>query len=244
MNILSFDTCFDACSVAVYCADTGDIMTERELMRRGHAEVLLPMIERVMKAAGLPFNRLDRIAVTHGPGTFTGARVGMSAALGLSFAHELPVVTYSSLQCVARAAIEELGDAAAGYEGVVVARDAKRDSVFVEVTDMAGNELDAPALMSVADARQVARSRSLFALGSGASLLAADDGAQAAGLTIDWPTQPPPGISEPDARFLLQDAASKRPAPAPAPLYLRTPDATPSSRLPLARLANVPNVDV
>lgn len=243
MNILAFDTCFDACSVAVHSAETGGITTERELMRRGHAEVLLPMIERTMKAAGVAFNRLDRIAVTHGPGTFTGARVGMSAALGASFAHALPVVTYSSLQCVARAAIEALGDEVTHFEGVLVARDAKRDSVFVEVTDMAGDELDAPALLSVADARQVARSRRLFALGSGAPLLAGDDGAQPGGLTTDWPAQSPLGIAEPDARFLLQDAASRTPAQALVPLYLRAPDATPSSRLPLARLVNLPAAD-
>ena len=83
MNILAFDTCFDACSVAVR-RDDGAVIAERVLMRRGHAEALLPMIERTMQAAGLSFGDLERIAVTHGPGTFTGTRVGMAAALGLA----------------------------------------------------------------------------------------------------------------------------------------------------------------
>ena len=232
MNILAFDTCFDACSVAVRRADA--VTAERVLMRRGHAEALVPMIERTMQAAGLAFDAIDRIAVTAGPGTFTGSRVGMSAALALSVAHGVPVITYSSLQCVARAAIEQLGARAADYDGILVARDAKRDSVFIESTDRVGNELDAPALLTVTEARAVAAARQYFALGSGVPLLA--DDASPLALASTWQQEPPSGICEPDARQMLADAATRQPTPAPAPLYLRPPDATPSSRPPLARL--------
>ncbi len=207
-------------------------------MRRGHAEALLPMVERTMKTAELCYSTIDRVAVTAGPGTFTGSRVGMSAALGLSFAHGLPVVTYSSLQCVARAAIEALGDKAFEYEGVLVARDAKRDSVFIEVTDMAGKEISAPALLGVAEARHLAMGRRLFALGSGVPILNADGGASRRELDDVWSNATPlPDITEPDARYMMQDAAKLQPATSPSPLYLRPPDATPSSRPPLTRQA-------
>lgn len=233
MNILAFDTCFDACSVAVRRAEEGSVTATRELMRRGHAEALLPMIERTMDAAGLGFADLDRIAVTHGPGTFTGTRVGLSAALGFAVAHDLPVVTYSSLQCVARAAIAWLGDAVDAYDGVLVARDAKRDSVFLEVTDRSGNEAVAPALLPLADAQRLADGRRWLALGSGVPLI------RAAGAALPEPDAGPwpDGLTEPDARYLLADAATRQPATRPAPLYLRPPDATPSTRPPLARRA-------
>lgn len=232
MNILAFDTCFDACSVAVRRSEDGSVTATRELMRRGHAEALLPMIERTMHDAGLGFADVDRIAVTHGPGTFTGTRVGLSAALGFAVAHDLPVVTYSSLQCVARAAIAWLGDAADGCDGILVARDARRDSVFLEVTDRAGNEVVPPALLSLADAVRLASGRRWLAFGSGVPLMTA------AGAPLHEPEAAgpcPPDLTEPDARYLLTDAATREPAAKPAPLYLRPPDATPSMRPPLAR---------
>lgn len=236
MNILAFDTCFDACSVAVRRADTGAITAERQMMRRGHAEALMPMIERTMQSAGLGFAALDRIAVTHGPGTFTGVRVAIAAALGLAFAHKTPVVTYSSLQCVARAVIAALGQNT-DFDGIVVARDAKRDSVYIEITNMAGKELGPPALLTIADARDLVRDKRYVMVGSGRALLAHE--AQSGQLDIDTllPADTYEGIEEPDARFMLFDAPSRQPVAAPAPLYLRPPDATPSSVPPLARLA-------
>ena len=57
-------------------------------MKRGHAEALMPLIARVMKASGVAFAALDRIAVTTGPGSFTGLRVGLSAARGIALAAE------------------------------------------------------------------------------------------------------------------------------------------------------------
>lgn len=244
MNILAFDTCFDACSVAVKRAKSGSISTERQLMRRGHAEALLAMIERTMIAAGLTFDRLDRIAVTCGPGTFTGARVGMSAALGFSFAHNVPVVTYSSLQCVARAAIERLAEATNVYDGVMVVRDAKRERMFIEVADMSGREIHPPGLVTVAEAREIAAGQNWFALGSGIAQLIASNASETVNLTTSWPFPPPEGIDQPDARFLLQDAATLTPTNVPVPLYLRPPDATPSSRPPLARLTDPTRADV
>ena len=87
MNILSFDTCFDACSVAAgrgLRTLTPSISFAFEAMQKGHAERLLPMVETVMSEAGLAFGALDRIAVTCGPGTFTGTRICVSAARALA----------------------------------------------------------------------------------------------------------------------------------------------------------------
>ena len=78
MLILAIDTALDACAAAVL--DTGAnrlIAVESQAMKRGHAEALMPLIARVMKEAAVPFAALDRIAVTTGPGSFTGLRVGV-----------------------------------------------------------------------------------------------------------------------------------------------------------------------
>ena len=85
MKILAFDTALNACSVAI--ADDGQVLAHtHEKRRRGHAETLLPMIEDEMKKAGITYEDLDLLAVTVGPGTFTGLRIGLAAARGISIA--------------------------------------------------------------------------------------------------------------------------------------------------------------
>ena len=68
------------------------IAHESQAMKRGHAEALMPLIGRVIKEAGIAFADLDRVAVTTGPGSFTGLRVGLSAARGIALAANKPVV--------------------------------------------------------------------------------------------------------------------------------------------------------
>ena len=84
MLILAIDTALDACAAAVLDTDASKLIAqESQPMKRGHAEALMPLIARVMKASGIGFAALDRIAVTTGPGSFTGLRVGLSAARGI-----------------------------------------------------------------------------------------------------------------------------------------------------------------
>ena len=83
MRVLAIDTALDACAAAVLDTDRRGGFTGRSLpMMRGHAEALMPLIAEVMSAAGVEFSELDRIAVTVGPGSFTGLRVGVAAARG------------------------------------------------------------------------------------------------------------------------------------------------------------------
>ena len=91
MNILAFDSSLNALSVAVARRrqDAWQVFHAWEA-RSGHAERLLPMIGEVMAEAGMAFSAIDRIAVTVGPGSFTGVRVGVSAARGLALALRRP----------------------------------------------------------------------------------------------------------------------------------------------------------
>src|SRR5262249_36654456 len=86
MRVLAIDTALEACSAAVFDANSGIAASETRGMARGHAEQLMPLVARVMNKAGLEFADLDRIAVTTGPGSFTGLRVGISAARGIALA--------------------------------------------------------------------------------------------------------------------------------------------------------------
>lgn len=229
MKILAFDTCFDACSVAVSRGDGAPVFAARQLMRRGHAEALMPMIERVMAEAGLIFSQLDRLAVTHGPGTFTGTRLGIAASLGLALANETPVATASSLAVIARGAALTLGEGLADCEGIAVVRDARRGCVYLEVTDRTGRPLAGPELATLDEAVASLAGRDLFAFGSGVAILEAHVGRPLSSLKTVWPTPAPEGVDEPDARYLIDLAAGLPASLDPAPLYLRPPDAKPSS---------------
>lgn len=102
MLILSIDTALDACAAAVLDTSAGGaIALESQPMKRGHAEALMPLIARVMKASGIGFAALDRIAATTGPGSFTGLRVGLSAARGIALAAGKPVVGVTTLTAYA-----------------------------------------------------------------------------------------------------------------------------------------------
>src|SRR5260370_40949350 len=87
MRLLAIDTALDACSVTVFDTERDrPLSIESREIGRGHAELLVPLVDQVMKAAGVKFDSIDRIAVTIGPGSFTGLRVGLSAARGFALA--------------------------------------------------------------------------------------------------------------------------------------------------------------
>src|ERR1700710_1431126 len=101
MRLLAIDTALAACAAAVCDTESGILAIESEPMARGHAEAIMPMIARVMAKAQIGFDKLDRIAVTVGPGSFTGLRVGVSAARGIALASGKPAIGLSTLAALA-----------------------------------------------------------------------------------------------------------------------------------------------
>jgi len=205
MIVLGLDTCLSSCSVAVL--DGARVLASaREVMARGHQERLAPMAQEVMADAGLGFDRLERIAVTVGPGSFTGLRVGIAFAKGLALALGLPSVGVGALEALAAEA-----------DGLVFpAIDARRGQLYLQAFD-GGRALMAPdaVTVEVAAARlaELSQGRPLTLVGSGAALLA--DFAPAARIV------PAEGA---DARHVARLGALREPAPL-KPLYLRAPDA-------------------
>jgi tRNA threonylcarbamoyladenosine biosynthesis protein TsaB len=205
--ILAVDTCLAASSIAVL---DGDLVraARSEPMTRGHQERIAVLAREVMSEAGVKFPDLTRIAVTVGPGSFTGLRVGLSFAKGLATALSIPCVGINSLEALA---------ATAGAPGFVAGvLDAKMGQVYLQVFD-GGKALMAPDALEVGVA--AARLAELYSggravlIGSGAPLLA-DVLPEATVLT--------PAFADPVAVARL---AAARPVPthSPRPLYLRAP---------------------
>lgn len=219
MIVVALDTCFNACSVAIGTAGS-TVWGERCLMRQGHAEALLPMIEHVMARARIDWGDIDRIAVTHGPGTFTGVRTGLAAARALALARAIPAIGFSSLRAIPAA------------EGTLVAIDAGRGRLFVQAIGTGRVEITPPQLLSVAEAASRQTSCGLPVLGSGVALL------HAAGFAIPEQALADPSDAEPDAAQLIELAvAAPLPEGPPRPLYLREPDAKPQQADLIARLS-------
>lgn len=99
MKLLAFDTATDACSAALWL--DGAVREEFALVRNGHSERLLPMIEALLADGGVALRALDAIAFGRGPGAFTGLRIAAGVAQGLAFGADLPVVPISSLAALA-----------------------------------------------------------------------------------------------------------------------------------------------
>src|SRR6185503_14181181 len=153
MLILAIDTALDACAAAVLDTSAGGLIArESQVMKRGHAEALMPLIARVMKASGVAFTALDRIAVTTGPGSFTGLRVGISAARGIALAAGKPVVGVTTLAAYAAPVVNR------GEEHPVIsAIDARHDHVYLQAVAGNGSPLIWPRVASLAEALETAR---------------------------------------------------------------------------------------
>jgi tRNA threonylcarbamoyl adenosine modification protein YeaZ len=225
MRLLAIDTALDACAACVFSTEGGKALASESLvMARGHAEALMPLIARVMDKADVAFSDLDRVAVTVGPGSFTGLRVGISAARGIALASGKPAVGVSTLAAYAAPHIASEDGAR-----IVVAIDAKHGNVYLQVFGSAGRTVVTPQIATVPEAMHAARAEPARIIGSGAPLIAAG-----------WPAgEAPPLLVQPDSAPAIEwvarlGAAVRKTDVSPKPLYLRAPDARPQddARLP------------
>ena len=223
MRILAFDTASSGCSAAVW--EDGRIKARRhEVMGRGQSEALLPMILDTLATAGWSFSDVELLAVTVGPGAFTGIRIGLATARALSLASGRPCLGVTTLEAVA----EGVPEAERKEARVLVALDTKRSDLYAQVFDGDLRPLDSAGAMRPEELTNV--------VAAGSPVVIVGDGAEAA-----LPALAAGGIESrlsaasgiPDAA-LVAHLAGRKWCPGsilepPAPVYLRRPDVTVSA---------------
>jgi tRNA threonylcarbamoyladenosine biosynthesis protein TsaB len=210
VKLLAVDTALGACSVALLDGDK--ILAHIfEAMDRGHAERLAPMVEETMKQAGMAFAALERLAVTTGPGTFTGQRVGLAFMRGLRLALHIPLTGLTTLETIAAGAMDETKMARAA-----VIHDARREEAYLLLQE-GERTIQQPVVLPFQDAIARIRAFGPCALaGTGAAVAKESLGGD---FTLS-------AIRQPDALWVARLAQKRTPAKeAPGPLYLRAPDA-------------------
>lgn len=217
-TILAFDSAGRGCSAAIW--RSGEVVAvRREEMRRGQAERLIPVIEATLADAGIGYETLDAVAVTTGPGGFTGVRIGLATARGYALTLGVPVIGLSNFEVIV-AATDPMARAG---RTLVVAIDAKRTDIYAQAFDA--------SLSSVSDPLAVAPAVLAERLPAGALLLAGDAVSPARAalesaareVAVDEKAE----LADP---AILARLATEAPLPAggvlPRPLYLRPPDVT------------------
>jgi tRNA threonylcarbamoyladenosine biosynthesis protein TsaB len=220
MIVLGFDTSAGACSAAVLEAEGKVRARRRQLLARGHAEVLMPMLQEVLAEAALDFAALDLLAVTTGPGTFTGIRIGLAAARGLALASGLPLLGVTSLDAVAAAVPAE--ERASRF--LLVAIDSRRDDLFVQAYGPDDEPLGPAQAVAASALADAAPPGDIVVAGDAAERAAAilTDAGRLVALARD--RAPPDAVEV--AQLACRRWRPDRPVPLPRPTYLRAPDVT------------------
>jgi tRNA threonylcarbamoyl adenosine modification protein YeaZ len=240
MRLLAIDTGSEACSVGV--ADGARTWSRSEIVGRGHAEILMGLIESALAEAAIEVSTLERVAVTVGPGSFTGLRVGVAAARGLALALGQTAVGIGTLAVHAEAA-----RAIAGQRPVLAVLAAGRGELYGAVYDADGAELIAPQaatpetfaalLESNSPLPPRKRGSTLLAAGTDAPLVLAGSGVDLVLAALGQGTHPEVAhrnaVSDISALVRLARNAPSATA-SPRPLYLRPPDAKPQGAAQIA----------
>lgn len=223
MILLAIDTSASLCAAAVY---DGEMELGRvvEDIGKGHAERLMAVIDAALAAAGKTYTDLQAVAVSVGPGSFTGIRVGVATARGLALALKIPAIGVTTLQAVAAETSAQHPD-----RTVLAAFTSGRGDIQAALYDNFGNMLYAPAVIDVAHAAQLAADHGAIVVGSAAAAIVEQD---------------PRLISAGDAigadigTYAGLAAKAGVSGEKPKPLYLREPDAKPQAGFVLPRAAS------
>lgn len=216
--MLAIDTALDAASACVWdTAEATPSAAETIRMSRGHAEALIPLIDRVVDQSGHSLQDIERVAVSIGPGSFTGVRIGIAAARAIGLAVEAEVVGVSSLTSFAAPFV--------GEPGMLIASavDARHGRVFFQSYDWRGTPTAPPALLTVVEAVRLLGTGPVRFTGTGAPLLAIEAWSrgvqgQVSGDTVSL------DIAFVAKLGMLADPVEDQ----PKPLYLKAPDVTPA----------------
>ncbi|MDX2223106.1 MAG: tRNA (adenosine(37)-N6)-threonylcarbamoyltransferase complex dimerization subunit type 1 TsaB [Rhodospirillaceae bacterium] len=220
MLILAFDTSGAGLDICLW-RDGAVLAAHRAAMDRGQAEALMPAINAVMARAGVDYAALDRVAVTCGPGSFTGVRVSLAAARGIALAADIACIGVASTEVLAAAVPaheRRTGDGTARRIAAVI--DTKRGDLYAQMFSADGAALTPPLNVAINQVAQLADAGPLVLVGDAAATVTA---ALAAGHAVISAAP-----AHCDAAVLAALAASRAAdTGGPAPIYVRPPDITP-----------------
>ena len=214
-TVLACDTTQGACSAALW--HKGALVAERLVtMQRGHAEALMPVLAEIKNATPDIWTQINVLAVTVGPGTFTGVRVGVSAMRGLSLALGVPVAGFGTLHMMA------LGSSLPMRR--LVAVDARRDTYYTQICSPDGTPCEPPTARNLAACLALGAEEDdvkFAVIGTGAAAICTPENSRFS--ADSGPHWPQAGVLAAHAASLSMDELTALPA---NPLYLRPPDAT------------------
>ncbi|MBZ9870007.1 tRNA (adenosine(37)-N6)-threonylcarbamoyltransferase complex dimerization subunit type 1 TsaB [Mesorhizobium sp. BR1-1-9] len=222
MKVLAIDCAANLCAACVYDAGARQELGRAVLdLGKGHAEHLMGVIAEALKAGATAYAGLGAIAVSVGPGSFTGLRVGVSTARGLALALKVPAIGVATLEALA-------AEAAGAFPGraVLAALDAGREEIHAALYDEMSVLTYGPAVVTLADAVAMASEGSSVLAGTAATRIAAF-----AGCAFDIG----PETATADILTYARLAAAKGGGERPKPLYLRGADAKPQAGFILSR---------
>ncbi len=213
MIILAIDTCFSRCAACLYdSAKNQALGIENEAMERGHAEFLAPMVQRILAKASIAANQIDRIAVTTGPGTFTGLRIGLSFARAFGRALNIPVSGIDTLKAVQLAIPAEC-------QPLIIAHKAGQSGYYYILQSNISANIE---LLKLEDLSECLESKSQWVFGTGAP----DIESHYKHLELRRnPQHDLPNLVQ-LAQFASQQKAE---TVLPDPVYIREPDAKPQA---------------
>ncbi len=221
--MLALETSDRLCAACLVDEANGHIVSSMTLdIGRGHAERLIGLIGDLLRDANCGYPDLTCLAVCVGPGSFTGIRVGLATATGLSIALGISVRGVTSLQALAMAALDK-----SSGRTILALVDAHRGDIYAQMFSSGGLPLDGPRQIPLAEGAKLAGVANVVCGGSGATLLLAsypDLGL----ILVD-------GIGLPSVDCVARAALAPSTTVAAKPLYLRRPDAKPQDAYTLAR---------
>jgi tRNA threonylcarbamoyladenosine biosynthesis protein TsaB len=223
MKLLAIDTAANLCAACVYDTDAGEVARAVRDIGKGHAEILMDVIQETLDAADVAFAGLGAVAVSVGPGSFTGVRVGVSAARGLALALKVPAAGVSTLEALAFEA-----RASHGQNRVLAVIDGGRDGIYAAIYDGFGKIVYNPLVAQLDKIAELAVDGATVLAGSAARRVAESMPSRS---FLFGPQLPTADIAT-YARVALEKGFA---GDKPRPLYLRAPDAKPQAHLSLAR---------
>jgi tRNA threonylcarbamoyladenosine biosynthesis protein TsaB len=219
--LLSIESSDRLCGVCVSDRDTDKIIASKTIdIGKGHAELLMGVIGDVLGEAKLDYSHLTSIAVCVGPGSFTGIRVGVSAAIGFGVALNIPLVGVTSLQALALENINATAE-------VLCLIDAHRGDVYMQTFSPNGAPLDTPKQVALSEIATLPTLKSKLLAGSGAAILL--------DAYPELDLKGAQGNALPSVENIARAATNSAMCVNAKPLYLRRPDAKPQESYTLAR---------